>query len=118
MHAWADDEASYDTVEECLSSPALDKIHELEVDFDFETAVPASFFSSSSPTLRVLQIGRCSISDATVHGLEFAMLKQLGLDIVDINSERSFCDMIACCPLRNERGSWLRVCLTSETWNC
>jgi len=99
LHAWADDEASYDAVEECLSSPALDKIQELEVDFDFETAVPASFFSSSSPTLRVLQIGRCSISDATVHGLQFPMLKQLGLDIVDIKSERSFCDMIACCPV-------------------
>ena len=26
LHAWADDEASYDAVEECLSSPALDKI--------------------------------------------------------------------------------------------
>ena len=27
----------------------------------------------------------------------FSMLKQLGLDFVDIKSERSFCDMIACC---------------------
>jgi hypothetical protein len=99
LHAWADDEESYDVVEQCLSSPALDKIQELEVEFDFEKAVPASFFSSSSPTLRVLQIGRCSISDATIHGLQFPMLKQLGLDIVDIKSERSFCDMIACCPV-------------------
>ena len=99
LHAWADDEESYDVVEQCLSSPALDKIQELEVEFDFETAVPAAFFSSSSPTLRVLQIGRCSISDATVHGLQFPMLKQLGLDLIDIKSERSFCDMIACCPI-------------------
>jgi hypothetical protein len=99
LHAWAYNSEEYDLVEECLSSPALDKIQELEVDFDFETAVPASFFSSSSPTLRVLQIGRCSISDATVHGLEFSMLKQLGLDIVDIKSERSFYNMIASCPV-------------------
>jgi hypothetical protein len=27
------------------------------------------------------------------------MLKQLGLDTVDIKSESSFCDMIACCPV-------------------
>jgi hypothetical protein len=99
LHAWADDEASYDAVEKCLSSPALDKIQELEVDFDFETAVPASLFSSSSPTLRVVDIGRCSISDATVHGLQFPMLKQLGLRFVEIKSERSFYNMIACCPV-------------------
>ena len=59
----------------------------------------ASLFSSSSPTLRVLQIGRSSISDATVHGFEFSMLKQLGLDLVDIKSERSFYNMIASCPV-------------------
>ena len=99
LHAWAEDEASYDAVEKCMSSPALDKIQELEVEFSYETAVPASFFSSSSPTLRVVQIGRCSISDATVHGLDFSMLKQLGLEFVEIKSERSFCDMIACCPV-------------------
>ena len=27
------------------------------------------------------------------------MLKQLGLEFVEIKSERSFCDMIACCPV-------------------
>ena len=86
-------------MEQCLSSPALDKIQELEVDFDFETAVPASFFSSSSPTLRVVDIGRCIISDAAVHGLQFPMLKQLGLRFVEIKSERSFYNMIACCPV-------------------
>ena len=26
LHSWAEDEASYDAVEKCLSSPALDKI--------------------------------------------------------------------------------------------
>ena len=86
-------------MEECLSSPALDKIQELEVDFDFETVVPASLFSRSSPTLRVVDIGSCSISDATVHGLYFPMLKQLGLRFVEIKSERSFYNMIACCPV-------------------
>jgi hypothetical protein len=99
LHAWANNNEEYDFVEECLSSPALDKLQELEVYFDIERAVPASFFSSSSPTLRVVDIERCRISDVTVHGLHFPVLKLLGLSSVEIMSDSSFNNLLACCPV-------------------
>jgi hypothetical protein len=102
LHAWANDDEPYDAVEECLSSPALHKLQELEVDFGFGplgNPVPASLFCNSSPTLRVVDIASCSISDATVQGLHFPMLKQLGLTFVEIMSDNSFYNMIAGCPV-------------------
>jgi hypothetical protein len=99
LHAWANNNEEYDFVEECLSSPALDKLQELEVYFDFERVVPASFFSSSSPTLRVVDIESCRISDATVHGLHFPMLKLLGLSSVEIMSNSSFNNLLEACPV-------------------
>jgi hypothetical protein len=98
LHAWADDDA----VEKALCSPALDKLQELEVHFGFGplgTPVPASLFCTSSPTLRVVDISSCSISDATVQGLHFPMLKQLGLTFVEIMSDSSFYNMIVGCPV-------------------
>ena len=81
---------------------ALHKLQELEGDFGFGplgNPVPASLFCNSSPTLRVVDIASCSISDATVQGLYFPMLKQLGLTFVEIMSDNSFYNMIAGCPV-------------------
>ena len=33
LHAWVNEDEPYDAVDECLSSPALHKLQELEVDF-------------------------------------------------------------------------------------
>jgi hypothetical protein len=86
-------------VEACLQSPALDNLQELELSFDYfrlRKTMPASVFRFSS-TLLVVDIGKCSLSDADVQGLHFPLLKKLGLSFVEI-SECSLQNMIAGCP--------------------
>ena len=98
LHAWDNDDA----MEKALCSPALDKLQKLEVHFGYGplgTPVLASLFCSSSPTLLLVKILSCSISDATIQGLHFPMLKQLGLTFVEIMSDNSFYNMIAGCPV-------------------
>jgi hypothetical protein len=96
------------TVEACLQSPALDNLQDLELnlqsffsseDFKFgmvEKPVPASLFRFSS-TLVSFQIGHCRLSDVTVQGLQFPLLKHLELRSVNI-SDCSLHNMVAGSP--------------------
>jgi hypothetical protein len=86
-------------VEACLPSPALDNLQDLELDLHLglpNKPVPASVFRFS-PTLVVFQIGHCILSDVTIQGLHFPLLKHLGLSEVEI-SDCSLNNMIAGCP--------------------
>ncbi|TVU11949.1 hypothetical protein EJB05_45561, partial [Eragrostis curvula] len=93
------------TVDDWLSSAALDNLQELEFDTignqyfrrTRDVSLPASAFRFSA-TLRVVTISRCHISDIAVEALSFPQLQQLGLKRVDI-SEGSLQNIIAGSPV-------------------
>ncbi|XP_044985886.1 F-box protein At5g03100-like [Hordeum vulgare subsp. vulgare] len=92
------------TVDGWLRTPALDNLQELEFWFKpyyrpqpLQHPPPPSMFRFSA-TLCVATIGNCNLTDGTVQGLHFPLLKQLGLELVSI-SECSLHSLIAGCPV-------------------
>uniref|UniRef100_A0ACD5YMY4 Uncharacterized protein n=1 Tax=Avena sativa TaxID=4498 RepID=A0ACD5YMY4_AVESA len=76
-------------------SAAFDNLEELEF-HSIQQPPPASIFRFS-PTLRAVTIGRTVLADAALHGLQFPLLKHLGLALVVV-SEPSLHGLIAGCP--------------------
>uniref|UniRef100_A0ACD5XLU3 Uncharacterized protein n=1 Tax=Avena sativa TaxID=4498 RepID=A0ACD5XLU3_AVESA len=76
-------------------SAAFDNLEELEF-HSIQQPPPASIFRFS-PTLRAVTIGRTVLADAALHGLQFPLLKHLGLALVVV-SEPSLNGLIAGCP--------------------
>jgi hypothetical protein len=113
----------YDKIERWFSSPALDKLQELDLSYDRWFDIRDTFYLLPSsvyrfaPTLRVAKFGGCHFTFSNL--VKFKCLKHLTLDRVTI-SEETLQSMVSGCSILESLELTLnfgfsRLCISSQT---